>query len=168
MCSSGPLRTARSPIKRRARKSPARPAQKSPVKPYGWSAEMTEIGKALWWKGVSSAEIAHRLKLSNPRMVSRKAYRDDWVRNVKVIKVRPPPQGAPRPPFPPLPIPDVQHRDDEPPPYLHDGVPFTMRTIPNGRCRWIPGEPSGDTLMCGHLVYRKSRWCEYHHRRCYP
>ena len=53
--------------------------------------------------------------------------------------------------------------EDEPQP---TGAPREI--LDEGRCRWIPGDPSDpDWRMCGHAVLGGSSWCAHHHRRVF-
>ena len=128
-----------------------------------------------WVKGESAGQIAAHLssvigagftrnavigrlsRLGAPKRVNPRANEHAPRKVVRPVKL-----------VPPKPITDTERRDYDAAPFLQDGKPYTIGTIPaSGRCRWIYGEPDIDSALCGHPTHKQSNYCEHHYARAY-
>lgn len=136
----------------------------SPTSFKSWPAEKTARLKQLYYDGMACEAIAFVLDVISARAVREKVTREGFQRRPGFV-VRP----AKTQFIPMNEVVEVEHWPDEPQEAVRaNGAPVTLANVDDKECRWMEGQPSFDTHVCGNKTESGSSWCPYHHRRVYP
>ena len=145
-----------------------------------WTEEMYQLVRDMWPTGKSSRLIAEAVNKISAVKVSRNAV----ISRANFLGLRTPNQKVnqfafkPSQPKPPKPVvsaktigklaTEVERTVYDAAPLLDpDGQPYTLENCDNRMCRFVAGEVSAFSAICGHPRKRDKPYCEQHSLRCY-